>query len=49
VASAAAIVSLAARLQVEMPIVAAIDAVLHRGMAIERMIEELLARPRRAE
>jgi glycerol-3-phosphate dehydrogenase (NAD(P)+) len=49
VASAAAIVSLAARLHVEMPIVAAIDAVLHRGMTIERMIEELLARPRRAE
>jgi glycerol-3-phosphate dehydrogenase (NAD(P)+) len=49
VASAASIAALAARLDVEMPIVAAVDAVLHRGMAIDRMIEGLLARPRRAE
>jgi glycerol-3-phosphate dehydrogenase (NAD(P)+) len=49
VASAAAIAALAASLKVEMPIVAAIDAVLHRGMAIGPMIEGLLARPRRAE
>ena len=49
VASAASIAALAARLQVEMPIVAAVDAVLHRGMAIGPMIDELLARPRRSE
>jgi glycerol-3-phosphate dehydrogenase (NAD(P)+) len=49
VASAASIAALAARLEVEMPIVAAVDAVLHRGMAIEPMIEGLLARPRRSE
>jgi len=49
VASAAAIAALAARLEVEMPVAAAVDAVLHRGMTIDRMIEQLLARPRRAE
>jgi glycerol-3-phosphate dehydrogenase (NAD(P)+) len=49
VASAAAIAALAARLEVEMPIVAAVDAVLHHGKAIAPMIEGLLARPRRAE
>jgi len=49
VATAASVAALAAKLGVEMPIAAAVDAVLHRGMAIDRMIEELLARPRRAE
>jgi glycerol-3-phosphate dehydrogenase (NAD(P)+) len=49
VASAASIAALAAQLGVEMPIVAAVDAVLHRGMAIGPMIEGLLARPRRSE
>jgi glycerol-3-phosphate dehydrogenase (NAD(P)+) len=49
VASAAAVTSLAAKLGVEMPIAAAVEAVLHRSMAIDRMIEKLLARPRRAE
>jgi glycerol-3-phosphate dehydrogenase (NAD(P)+) len=49
VASAAAIAALAAQLGVEMPIVAAVDAVLHRGMAIVRMVEGLLARPPRSE
>lgn len=49
VASAAAIAALAGRLQVEMPVVAAVDAVLHRGMTIDGMIEQLLARPRRSE
>jgi glycerol-3-phosphate dehydrogenase (NAD(P)+) len=49
VASAASIAALAARLSVEMPIVAAVEAVLHRGMEIARMIEGLLARPLRAE
>jgi glycerol-3-phosphate dehydrogenase (NAD(P)+) len=49
VASAAAVVALAFRLGVEMPIAAAVDAVLHRGMAIAPTIEGLLSRPRRAE
>jgi glycerol-3-phosphate dehydrogenase (NAD(P)+) len=49
VASAAAVAALAAKHSVEMPIVDAADAVLHRGMAIAPMIEGLLARPRRAE
>jgi glycerol-3-phosphate dehydrogenase (NAD(P)+) len=49
VATAASVAALAGRLGVEMPIAAAVDAVLHRGMAIDRMIEQLLARPRRAE
>ena len=49
VASASSIAALAARLGVEMPIVAAVEAVLHRGMAIAAMIERLLARPRRSE
>jgi glycerol-3-phosphate dehydrogenase (NAD(P)+) len=49
VASAASVAALAARLGVEMPIVATVEAVLHRGMAIAPMIEGLLARPRRSE
>ena len=49
VASAASVAALASSLRVEMPIVAAVDAVLHRGMAIAPMIEGLLARPRRSE
>jgi glycerol-3-phosphate dehydrogenase (NAD(P)+) len=49
VASAASIAALATSLKVEMPIVSAVDAVLHRGMAIAPMIEALLTRPRRSE
>ena len=49
VATAAAVTQLAGRLQVEMPITAAVNAVLHRGMAIDAMIEALLSRPYRAE
>jgi glycerol-3-phosphate dehydrogenase (NAD(P)+) len=49
VASAASVTALAMGLGVEMPIVAAVDAVLHHGKAIVPAIEELLARPRRAE
>jgi glycerol-3-phosphate dehydrogenase (NAD(P)+) len=49
IASAASATALAARLGIEMPIAAAVEAVLHRGMAIDDMIEQLLARPRRAE
>jgi glycerol-3-phosphate dehydrogenase (NAD(P)+) len=49
VASSASIAALATSLKVEMPIVAAVDAVLHCGMAIAPMIDGLLARPRRSE
>jgi len=49
VATAASVAALASRLDIEMPIAAAVDAVLHRGMAIDTMIERLLARPHRAE
>jgi glycerol-3-phosphate dehydrogenase (NAD(P)+) len=49
VASSGAIALLARRLRVEMPIVAAVDAVLHEGMAIDMMIERLLRRPYRSE
>jgi glycerol-3-phosphate dehydrogenase (NAD(P)+) len=49
IATSASVTVLAARLGVEMPIAAAVNAVLHRGMAIDRMIEQLLSRPRRAE
>ena len=49
VATAAAVTRLADRLQTEMPITAAVDAVLHQGMAIDAMIEALLSRPYRAE
>lgn len=49
VATAAAIRELAGQLAVEMPICAAVDAVLHRGMAIADMVEQLLSRPFRTE
>ena len=49
VGSAAATATLAKRLQVDMPIVFAIDAILHHGAAIDRVIAELLARPFKAE
>ena len=49
VASRGAVAALAARLGVEMPIAAAVDAVLHRGMAIDMMIDSLLRRPYRSE
>jgi len=49
IASAASVTALATRLGIEMPIAAAVNAVLHRGMVIDRMIEQLLSRPRRAE
>ncbi|MFQ5958225.1 MAG: glycerol-3-phosphate acyltransferase, partial [Alphaproteobacteria bacterium] len=45
VTSAAAIVALAARHGVEMPIVAAVDAVLNRSADIDLAIAGLLARP----
>jgi len=47
--SAAAIAALAGRKGVEMPIVAAVDAIVHRGADIEAAIAALLARPFKAE
>jgi len=49
VATAAAVARLATRLGIEMPITAAVDAVLHRGLGIDAMIESLLSRPWRSE
>ena len=45
VATAAAVAELAARLGVEMPIGAAVDGVLHRGISIDAMTDRLLRRP----
>jgi glycerol-3-phosphate dehydrogenase (NAD(P)+) len=49
VATAAAVAELAARLDVEMPIAAAVEGVLHRALPIDAMIEGLLSRPYRSE
>jgi len=49
VATAGAVAALALRLGIEMPITAAVDGVLHRGMAIDAMIDALLSRPYRSE
>jgi glycerol-3-phosphate dehydrogenase (NAD(P)+) len=49
VSSAAACAALARRLKIEMPIVFAVDAILHRGAAIDTVIEALLARPFKPE
>ena len=49
VTSSAAAAALAGRLGIEAPIVAAVDAILHRGAAIDAAIEALLARPFRTE
>jgi glycerol-3-phosphate dehydrogenase (NAD(P)+) len=49
VASASAVAALAARLGLDMPIVAAVDAILHKGAAIDAAISGLLARPFKAE
>jgi len=49
VTSASAAAALAQRLGIEMPIVAAVDAILHRGAAIDVAIESLLSRPFRSE
>ena len=49
IATAAAVAGLAARLAIELPITAAVDGVLHRGIAIDMMIEALLSRPYRSE
>ena len=47
--TAAALARLADRLQIEMPITAAVEGVLYRGLAIDAMIEGLLSRPYRSE
>jgi glycerol-3-phosphate dehydrogenase (NAD(P)+) len=49
IATAASVASLAARLGIELPITAAVDGVLHRGVAIDMMIDALLSRPYRSE
>ncbi len=49
VTSAAAAAALASRLGVDMPITAAVDAILHRGAAIDVAIAGLLARPFKSE
>lgn len=49
VATSASVSALAKRLKVEMPICQAVDAVLHRGAAIDATIEALLARPFKTE
>lgn len=49
VPSSRAAAALARRLGIEMPIVAAVEAILHRGAGIDAVIEGLLSRPFRAE
>jgi glycerol-3-phosphate dehydrogenase (NAD(P)+) len=49
IATAASVAALAARLGIELPITAAVDGVLHRGTAIDMMIDGLLSRPYRSE
>jgi len=47
--TASAVMALSARLGVEMPICAAVDAILNAGADIDRSVAGLLARPMRAE
>ncbi len=49
VATAGAVAAIATRLGIEMPICAAVDAVLHQGASIGETIDRLLRRPYRAE
>jgi glycerol-3-phosphate dehydrogenase (NAD(P)+) len=49
IATAAAVAKLAAARGIDMPIVSAVDAILHRGAAIDATIAALLARPFRSE
>ncbi|HYE00862.1 MAG TPA: NAD(P)H-dependent glycerol-3-phosphate dehydrogenase [Alphaproteobacteria bacterium] len=49
VATARAVAALAGRLGVDMPICAAVDAILHHGAEIDATIDALLSRPFRAE
>lgn len=48
-ATAPAVLARAARYQIEMPICAAVDAILHRGADLDDAIRALLARPLRRE
>jgi len=48
-ATAPAVLARAGRLQIEMPICAAVDAILHRGADLDGTIRALLARPLRRE
>jgi glycerol-3-phosphate dehydrogenase (NAD(P)+) len=48
-ATAPAVLARAARLRIEMPICAAVDAILHRGADLDDAIRGLLARPLRRE
>lgn len=47
--NARSISALAGRLNVEMPICATVDAIVHQGLAVEVAMERLLTRPLRAE
>ncbi len=49
VATAGAVVTLAARLGIEMPISAAVDAIVNRGAGIDEVVASLLSRPFRGE
>jgi len=49
VKSSRSVVELARTVGVEMPITAAVDAVLHQGLKVEEMARRLLSRPHRAE
>jgi glycerol-3-phosphate dehydrogenase (NAD(P)+) len=49
VSSSAAAAALAKMLKVDMPIVSAVDAILHHGAAIDEVIEALLTRPFKTE
>lgn len=49
VTTAPAVVGLAERLNVEMPIAASVNAILHRGASIDGTIEALLSRPFKSE
>jgi glycerol-3-phosphate dehydrogenase (NAD(P)+) len=48
-ATATAVLARAARQRIEMPICAAVDAILHRGADLDEAIRALLARPLRRE
>jgi glycerol-3-phosphate dehydrogenase (NAD(P)+) len=49
IATSGSVAALAARLGIDLPITAAVDGVLHRGTAIDMMIDGLLSRPYRSE
>jgi glycerol-3-phosphate dehydrogenase (NAD(P)+) len=49
VATASAVIELADRLEIEMPICAAVDAILHHSASIDETTDRLLRRPYRSE